>query len=186
MESFNSEKIAIQELEDKVLHAMKIYNRPVTIEEISNELALPLYRTNVVFSRLRDRGEIISYASAKGKRVYYTPATDKRGLDDVLAQKYADMAGSLEKQFAEIKAENESLHKQIDQIYANILTIMGIFVALFALIVINVEAIGIFISNISDASVLFWSLLKINIPILIAITVLVLLIKFLLHTSKRK
>ena len=70
--------------------------------------------------------------------------------------------------------------------YANLLTIMGIFVAIFALIVINIEAIGMFTSNVMSSTDLFWSLVKLNIPIVVTITILILLIKFLLYIPKQR
>lgn len=186
LDSRNEIDNTLTDIERKVLQVMTIYNRPVTAREIADEMAISIATVKNVFRQLCEKGNIVSYSTSKGTSKFYTPTSSKTGLDSILSQKYVDIAGPLEKQFADIKAENEELRKQIDRMYANILTIMGIFVALFALIVINIEAIGMFASNITDSTDLFWSLLKLNIPIIVTIVVLILLIKFLLYIPKKR
>lgn len=173
----------LSEAEQKFLKVISLYNRPVTISEIAFELNVPIKVATRYFQSLLQKGNIVEYTSNGGKQRYYTPTLSKTGLDAVLSQKYADIAGSLEKQYADIKAENDNLRQQIDKLYANILTLMGIFVSIFSLIIINVDAIGSFMMNVDNSDVLFRTLIKLNVPLVTAIVVLILLIKFLFLTK---
>ena len=176
----------LSEAEQKFLKVISLYNRLVTISEIAFELSVPIKVATRYFQSLLQKGNIVEYTSNGGKQRYYTPTLSKTGLDAVLSQKYADIAGSLEKQYADIKAENDNLRQQIDKLYANILTLMGIFVSIFSLIIINVDAIGSFMMNVDNSDVLFRTLIKLNVPLVIAIAVLILLIRFLLLTKLKK
>jgi len=180
------EETILNEMERKVLGCMALYNRPVTVREISFELNLPLKKVAAVFKSLQKKGNIVIYSSEKGERDFYALTTSKAGMESALSQMYADIAGALEKQYESIKTENEHLQQQIDKIYANILTLMGIFVAIFALIVININGIGLFVEKTTTFDELFWALLKLNVPLILAIGILVALIKWFLHSKKRK
>ena len=173
----------LSEIEQKVLKAISLYNRPVTVSEIATELGVSRPMVIHQLQSLLKKGNIVKYTSQDGIQQYYSPTVSKTGLDAVLSQKYADIAGSLEKQYADIKAENDNLRQQIDKLYANILTLMGIFVSIFSLIIINVDAIGSFMMNVDNSDVLFRTLIKLNVPLVTAIVVLILLIKFLFLTK---
>lgn len=173
----------LSEIEQKFLKAISLYNRPVTVSEIATELGVSRPMVIHQLQSLLKKGNIVKYASQDGVQQYYSPTVSKTGLDAVLSQKYADIAGSLEKQYADIKAENDNLRQQIDKLYANILTLMGIFVSIFSLIIINVDAIGSFMMNVDNSDVLFRTLIKLNVPLLTAIVVLILLIKLLFLTK---
>lgn len=180
----NSNDTILDEAERKILQVITIFNRPVTVKEIAEELNMSINSVRRYFLKLQQKGNIVAYTS--GNNRYYAPTTSKDGLDAILSQKYADIASSLENQYSEIKAENEELRQQISRLYANILTLMGIFVAIFSIIVINVNAIGIFLEDVADSTEMFYSLLKLNIPVLLAIFFLVLMIKFLFHTPVKR
>lgn len=178
--NINQTDATLTEIEQKVFQVISLLNRPVTIREISKEMNIPLAVAREVFHSLEEKGNIVAYASEQAKSQYYTPTASKTGLDALLSQKYVDMVGPLEKQYEDIKAENENLKQQVNKLYANILTLMGIFVAIFSLIVINVNAIGTYVITISTSEELFGALVKLNIPLTVAIVVLVLLIRFVL------
>lgn len=173
-------------MERKVLQVMNVYNRPISAEEISYEMGVPVDKISEIIESIANKGNVVTYKSKADGRPYYSPVASKSGLDSILSQKYADMAAGLEKKYSEIRAENEILKAKIEQFYSNIITIMGIFIALFALIVINIEAIGMFVANTPDSSALFWSLLKLNIPIIITITILLVLIKLLFSMPRKR
>lgn len=173
----------LNDAERKILQVITLFNRPVTIDEVSAELDLPFRYVQEVFSQLQKKGNIVIYES-RGRQ-YYAPITSKDGLDAILSQKYADIASSLESQYAEIKDENEDLRQQIRGLYANILTLMGIFVAIFSLIVVNVNGIGIYLQTVADSTEMFYALLKLNIPLILAIFFLILMVKLLLNTLNR-
>ena len=176
----------LSSIERKVLQVITVFNRPVSAEEIAYEMGMPKDIVLKILENLVNKGNVVIYQSKIGDQTYYTPLSSKSGLDSVLSQKYADMAAGLEKKYLEVRSENDILKAKIEQFYSNIITIMGVFIALFALIVINIEAIGMFVSDISDSSDLFWSLLKLNIPIIITIAVLLVLIKLLFRMPRKR
>lgn len=179
------EDMTLNVAEQKVLQAIVIYNRPVTVQEIANELDMSLKTAHRVFKSLEEKGNIVAYSSGGERHRYYSVTNSKTGLDELLSQKYVDIAGALEKQYIDIKKENEYLREQIDKLYSNILTLMGIFVAIFALIVINVNAIGVFASTMKTSQELFVALIKLNIPLVVSIVLLVILIKILLLPKQK-
>lgn len=184
MESNKSSEL--NEFQRKVLQVITLYNRPVTMEEVAEEMGVPYKRAQQAFNVLVSVGNIVTYTSSKSHQRYYALTASKSGIDAMLAQKYADMAGSFEKQYQEVKAENAHLREQIDKLYANILTLMGIFVAIFALIVINVSAIGSYAAEALHSGDLFFTLFKLNVPLVVSISVLVLLIKYLLLSKPKE
>lgn len=175
---------ATMELKNKILKVMDIYNRPVTANEIAEELDVPLKLIKNIFTLLLSRGEIIEYSSKSGKR-YYEPASKKEDINETISQKYVDMASALEKQYEEIKEENEELRNQIDKLYSNMISLMGIFVAIFALVIINVDAINSFVSKVENAGELFLDLVVLNIPIIISIGTIIVLIKIFILPKKK-
>ena len=106
-------------------------------------------------------------------------------INEELSQKYVDMASALEKQYKEIKEENENLKNKIDKIYTNMISLMGIFVAIFALIIINVESIGTFAANANSSDEMFINLVILNIPLVISLIVLSILIGALTNLPRR-
>lgn len=180
----NEKANAAVEFQDYILGVMKVYNRPVAINEISQEIDVPYYITEQGINELKRKEKVTELVAGKGKEKYYVLTNENNSLDEELSQKYVDMASAFEKQYQEIKDENESLKNKIDKIYANIISLMGVFVAIFALIIINVDAIGMFAINAKNVENLFFSLLIFNIPLVIAIVVLMLLIKFIIFSKK--
>lgn len=180
------EEKVLTDIEKKVLAVITLYNRPVTAKEVAEELDVTLRTIIAVIQKLISKGNVVKFESKEGGQ-FYTLVSSESGLDTIISQKYADMAGALEKQYNEIKEENEKLKVQMENLYANMLTLMGVFVAVFALIVINIDAIGIYVSKAESSVDLFYDLLNLNIPLLISITVMVLLIKvFLWKPNLRK
>lgn len=176
----------LDELERKVLQAIIMYNRPVTVHEIANELAISLHRGNYIFSRLIDKGNLIALSSSKGRNKYYVASNSKEAIDKALSQKYVDLIEPLEKKYEEIKLEQAKLNDQLNSVYVQILTLMGIFVAIFALIIINVSSIGEFAKNIADPMEMLKTLIILNVPLVISLIALTGLIKWVIKPPKKK
>lgn len=182
--SYNDQLLS--ELERKILEVITIYNRPVNTQEIAYELNISLHTVNNVFRKLVDKGNLVVYSTSNSRSKYYAAANNKEAIDQTLSQKYVDMIEPLEKKFEEIKREQEKLNSQLHGVYAQVITLMGIFVAIFALIIINVNAIGEYARTITE----FWELCKalvlLNIPLVISLTILTLLIKLIIKAPKKK
>ena len=176
----------LSEIERKVLKMIELYNRPVTTKEVSCELNIPMPLARKTMQKLMGKGNILLYSSGDGSANYYTPVNSKTGLDTVLAQKYADIAGPLEKQLEEVKQQNQKLEDQIRNIYANVVALMGIFVAVFALILTNVNLIGDITSILNEPCKMLLSIAIYNIPLVVAILVMTLMTKCVLKAISGK
>ena len=176
----------LTDTERKILQVITMLNRPVTIQEVAYELGIHLHIANNAFRELLNKGNIIAFTPANSRNKYYAVANSKEAIEQTLAQKYVDLIEPLEQQFEEVKQEQEKLNSQLHGIYAQIITLMGIFVAIFALIIINVNAIGEFTSTIANPWELCKTLAILNIPLVISLTILTLLIRLVITPPKKK
>lgn len=182
----NKDDKFLDELERKVLQAIIMYNRPVTVHEIANELAIGLHRANIIFSKLIDKGNLIVLSSSKGRNKYYVASNSKEAIDKALSQKYVDLIEPLEKKYEEIRLEQGKLNEQLNSVYVQIITLMGIFVAIFALIIINVSSISEFVKNITDTMEMLKTLIILNVPLVSSLIILTGLIKWVIKPPKKK
>ena len=186
MEIAQDDEMMLSQVESKVYSIVELFNRPVTVEEIAYEMGMDDAIIARLFDSLVKKDKLVIYSPSTGKIDYYAPYNSKSGLDAVLSQKYADLIGPLQEKYNQAETEQKRLKDQLNSLYANIITMMGVFVAIFALIIVNINGIGLIIqpeSSIKDAII---KLLMLNIPLLISIIVLILGIKWLTSTSKFK
>lgn len=176
----------LNELEQKILQVVMLYNRPVTVSEIANELAISQHRAALLFSSLVEKGNLVVFSSSNRRAKYYAVSNSKEAIDKELSQKYVDLIEPLEKKYEEIKLEQAKLTEQLNGVYVQLITLMGIFVVIFALIIINVSAIGEFANSIADPIELCKTLAVLNIPLVISLFFLTLLIKWVIKPSKKK
>lgn len=182
----SSEDKFLNELERKILQVIVMYNRPVTIDEVSYELAISKHIANRHFSSLLKKGNLIELLPSNSRKKYYAAANSKEAIEQSLAQKYVDLIAPLEKKYEEIKVEQEKISEQLNGVYFQIITLMGIFVAIFALIIINVNAIGEFANEASNLLEVCKALAILNIPLVISLTILTALIKWIIKPSNKK
>lgn len=176
----------LTDIEDKILQVVTKLNRPVTIQEVAYELGISVKIATQAFRNLVSNGDVIVFSPANSTNKYYAPLNSNETTDQMLAQKYVDLIEPLEKKFEQVKQEQEKLSSQLHGVYAQIITLMGIFVAIFALIIINVNAIGEFASTIADPWELCKALAILNIPLVISLVILTLLIRLVIKPPKRK
>lgn len=176
----------LTDIERKILQVITMLNRPVTIQEVAYELGIHLHIANNAFRELLNKGNVIAFTPANSRNKYYAAANSKEAIEQTLAQKYVDLIEPLEKKFEEVKQEQEKLNSQLHGVYAQIITLMGIFVAIFALIIINVNAIGELTSTIANPWELCKALAILNIPLVISLVILTLLIRLVIKPPKKK
>ena len=181
-----SQDQVLSEMERTILQAITVYNRPVTAQEIAYELNISLHTVNSLFRKLVEKGNLVKYSTSNNRSTYYAVANSKEAIDQALSQKYVDMIAPLEKKFDEIKEAQEKLDVQLQGVYAQIITLMGIFVAVFALVIVNVNAIGEFTRSITDICELCKALAILNIPLVISLAALMLFIKLFIKPPKKK
>ena len=179
-ENTNNEEQMLTNLERKVLQVIELFNRPVTVYEVSYEMGMDLQVTNETIVTLVKKDKLIKIKPTKSDTIYYTPLTSKSGIEIMINQKYVDMVQQLDVEYSEIKKEQDNLNNQIKGIYGQIITLMGIFISIFALVIINVNAISEFVNRTSTICELFKSLLVLNVPIVVSLAALILLIRFIL------
>lgn len=103
----------LNELEQKILQVVMLYNRPVTVSEIANELAISQHRAALLFSSLVEKGNLVVFSSSNRRAKYYAVSNSKEAIDKELSQKYVDLIEPLEKKYEEIKLEQAKLTEQL-------------------------------------------------------------------------
>lgn len=146
-------------------HSTPIYIRVDNISGKTFTIKKGLNIAQLVFERLDDIPEITynkkMNASFNDEDVY-------RGLG-----KYSyDM-------IEETERVKEELRKKEVSIYANILTLMGIFVAVLSIIIVNFQ-------SITKYSNCIWQLVVVNCSLAIAIMVLLIGVKIIIRSSKKE
>lgn len=168
--------------EEKILKLMEIYDRPVTATEITKEFDTSRKYVYDGLAGLLEKGKIVKVPDKNNKYTYYALNTNSNHYENALSQKYISLTEGLEEKYKKIEIRNEELEKRINSLYANILTLMGIFVALFALIVVNVQAINTFVASLDSVKEMFLFALLLNIPLVISIVILLIVSRLVIKS----
>lgn len=171
-----------QELLDKVYRVIELYNRPVTTKDISLEMNLSFATTVNAMKQLVEAGKLVMLTSDnpdETKRVkYYSIFSEK--TDKVMEQKFATLDSALAQQKDETDKRLNELETATKSLYANMISIMGIFVAIFSLIVLNAEAIQHWLPTGMLFKDAFLKMLALNIPVVFAIIILLLAVRLII------
>ncbi|HZK62129.1 MAG TPA: HTH domain-containing protein [Anaerovoracaceae bacterium] len=194
-------------LNDKVLKVIEIYNRPVTAREIANEMDISMQTVYGAIQQLLREGKIEEYSSedaslnnsAISRKINYyavaqsnLPIVDSR-LDSlaVLTDKYNSFSKKLSQEYVnldtEIREQTNLLEARVNElenstknIYASIISIMGVFVAIFSLIILNISVVS---ESINGSTMdLLIKLVVLNIPLVGTIIILLFAVKYLIIT----
>ena len=168
--------------EDKILRLMEVYDRPVTAAEIAQEFDMPQKRINEALIRLEKDSKVVAFINKHNRYTYFALNAGSSQYENALTQKYISLTEGLEEKYKKVDKRNQELEKRINSLYANILTLMGIFVALFALIVINVQAINTYVTSLDSVKEMFLFALLLNIPLVISIVVLLIVSRLVIKS----
>ena len=186
------------DIENEIIKCMEVYDRPITANDIAQELNI---HRNTAFYRLDkmvEKGMVTVLSgspnmpdSTKKIKYYTLSKSDEEIVKDKeflkLYQTVNDIKNEIYEQKDKIAEEKEEIFKKIKtteddvkNIYANIISIMSIFVAIFSLIIINTTAIYNGVLKVDSVCEIFKRLLILNIPLVVSIIVLLLAVKLIL------
>ena len=171
-----------QELLDKMYRVVQLYNRPVTVKDISFEMNIPFETTYNAMKQLVESGKLTVITSDnpdERKRVkYYSIISEK--TDKIMEQKFATLDSALTQQKIETDKRLNELENATKSLYANMISIMGIFVAIFSLIVLNTEATKNWLPAETPFQDAVFKMMALNIPVVLAIIILLLAVRFII------
>lgn len=162
---------------------------PLTQKQIAETLNITVGLCVISIKKLVDEGKV-TQVSSHSKRMYYfinKEATykDLSNMHNEIAKETVNAKDTYEN----LKEKYEEVNKNVNGLYANIISIIAVFVAIFALITVNANiTFNLTTQNMYDV---FWGIVKINVFVVICIIAMlgatrILIINPLLGKSKKK
>ena len=164
---------------EKVAEAVRLYYRPVTISEIAEASNLSRAVTMNALRALIDNGRI-EVIRSENRPYYRIKDANKPKAEADLEEKFAQLDSALNEKIGQISERIQRLEKETAHIYANLISIMGVFVAIFALIVINANAVAGTISQEEKICYALFKLIVLNLPVVACIIALLLGIRLII------
>lgn len=172
-------------LNDRIIDFLENSPSPMTLESISDEFLITQSRAKRSLDELRAGGKIIEYIpqNKNSGRKYYTVKVEKIGniaetVANDIEKAVVQETVNVRDDYKDLSEKIEIIDKNVNGIYANIISIMSIFVAIFALITVNANiAFELTQQNLYDV---FWGIVKINVFVVICITVLLLAVRIII------
>ena len=167
-----------KEILDKVAEVVLLYHRPVSSNEIARASNLSTLATVKALYELVKLGRIEQIGDGSGNYFQYH-SKEKSQEETDLEIRFAQLDEALNEKAEQLDKRIEQVEKETSHIYSSLISIMGVFLAIFSLIIINANAIVGALSqkSIGDA---FLKLLVLNVPVVLCIIVLLLGIRFII------
>lgn len=177
-------------IEESVLDLLEKSADPMNINEISQALGISIRTTHHCIQKLLQDEKIIEVGlkldDINRKRQYYTIIQKERTTWNDLEQMSLSIAntkvGSKELYF-NLQDKVEAIEENINKLYINIIAILGVFVAIFSIIIVNTSVL------VNATTIGNVDLLKkigiVNGSLVITITALLLLIKYLIIMPRK-
>ena len=162
----------------------------MTITNISEELGITKATCLTCLNDLIDKKIVYSFKTKNGRKTYYsieehTTVNDIENMRKVVKEETVNAKDA----YDDLEEKYNEVNKNINGLYANIISIISVFVAIFALITVNANiTFTLTTQNMYDV---FWGIVKINIFVVICIIAMlgatrILIINPLLGKSKKK
>ncbi|WP_448861675.1 winged helix-turn-helix transcriptional regulator [Dorea sp.] len=140
---------------------------PLTQKQIAEALNITAGSCVIGVKKLIEEGKV-TQVSSHSKRMYYfinKEATykDVSNMHNEIAKETVNAKDTYE----DLKEKYDEVNKNVNGLYANIISIIAVFVAIFALITVNANiTFNLTTQNMCDV---FWGIVKINIFVVICI-----------------
>lgn len=162
----------------------------MTITNISEELGITKATCLTCLNDLIDKKIVYSFKTKNGRKTYYsieehTTVNDIENMRKVVKEETVNAKDA----YDDLEEKYNEVNKNVNGLYANIISIIAVFVAIFALITVNANIIfNLTTQNMYDV---FWGIVKINVFVVICIIAMlgatrILIINPLLGKSKKK
>ena len=164
---------------EKVTEVVRLFYRPASVNEISEAANLSRQSVLSALNTLVKDGTLEKVQS--GMTVYFqTSSAGKSDAEKNLEKRFVELDEALNEKIVKHNRRIERIEKETEHIYANMISIMGVFVAIFALIVINANAIAGTISADTKICDALLKLAILNIPVVICIIALLIGVRFII------
>ncbi len=164
---------------ENITEAVRLFNAPVSRRQIAEETKYSLATTSRALEKLVSQGVLEKVGS--GNIRYYQISTSQKSKEEInLETRFVELSEALDEKIVRHDRRIERVEKETEHLYTNMISIMGVFVAIFALIVINANAIA---GTISEDTKICDALLKLavlNIPVVICIIALLIGVRFII------
>lgn len=162
----------------------------MTITNISEELGITKATCLTCLNDLIDKKIVYSFKTKNGRKTYYsieehTTVNDIENMRKVVKEETVNAKDA----YDDLEEKYNEVNKNVNGLYANIISIIAVFVAIFALITVNANiTFNLTTQNMYDV---FWGIVKINVFVVICIIAMlgatrILIINPLLGKSKKK
>lgn len=164
---------------EKVTETIRLFYRPASAREIAEATGLSNTAVIVSLEKLINSGIIETVKS--GTAVYFQMSSSGKSIQEKnLDKRFVELDEALNEKIIKHAQRIERIEKETEHIYANMISIMGVFVAIFALIVINANAVAGTISQEKNICNALLKLIVLNLPVVICIIVLLVGIRFII------
>ncbi|MCI5690162.1 MAG: hypothetical protein MR286_04640 [Clostridiales bacterium] len=163
----------------RVYETVRFLDRPVSVREVSDAVKLSNLTTISALTQLVRQGKIEMVQDGSGN-YYQVSVAGKTKEESDLEIRFAQLDKALNDRITKLDERIVQVEKETNHIYANMISIMGVFVAIFALIVINANAI---VGTISEDAKICDALLKLvvlNVPVMFCIIALLVGVRFII------
>lgn len=175
----------MNEMAEAILKVMEVYNKPVTISEIADELVISKAFAFKTIRELIAQGKVKEYLT-NGRIKYYALAVEAK-TDEIqlnrfineLNQKYANLDADLQTKSDALDKRIEEVENNTKNIYLNIISIISVFIAIFTLIITNIQVLKDYISVDDTLCTVAAKMAVINISLVIVIFFVLLMIRYL-------
>ena len=179
----------IRDIGEEIQQLLKI-SPAMTSTNISEQLGISRATCIICLNDLIDKKIVYSFKTKNGEKTYYsieedTTVNDWENIRKVVKEETVNAKDT----YDDLEEKYDEVSKNINGLYANIISIISVFVAIFALITVNANiTFKLTQENMYDV---FWGIIEVNIFVVICIVILlvvtrVLIINPLLGKNKKK
>ena len=168
-----------------------LYRGPaMTVANISEELRISKATCKECLNQLIEKKEVYSFKAKNSGRIYYAidegmTVDDLENMRKVIKEETVNAKDA----YDDLAEKYDEVSKNVNGLYANIISIISVFVAIFALITVNANiTFELTKQNMCDV---FWGIIVVNVFVVICIMILlvatrIFIINPLLGKGKKK
>lgn len=169
--------------QSRILDLLIKENQPLTMEEIRDKVKI--YSMQAISRALRELQGSDLIKSIRGRDVtYYLYYNSEKNKDIPKVENLInDEIVKIKDLFSELQKQINKADSKINNIYASIITIMGVFVAIFSLISVNARVVfDLTQNNIYDV---IWSVFAVNVVTVVSIIILLIGVHLITKNKKK-
>ena len=164
---------------EKITETVRLFNAPVSMRQIAEATGYSLAITSRALAKLVSQGVLERVGS--GNTRYYQIRTAQKSKEEIdLETRFVELSEALDEKIARHDRRIERIEKETEHLYTNMISIMGVFVAIFALIVINANAVAGTISEDAKICDALLKLVVLNVPVVFCIIALLVGVRFII------